>query len=70
MRHIGDEIRDALGPSPNHDWCDTTRLAGRIANPWAVILGRAMPPPRRTTDGCDMHTPWRDAPPGHIPGRR
>jgi hypothetical protein len=70
MWHIEDQIRDALGRPPNHEWCDTTRLAEQFADPWSIILGRTMRPPRRTTDGCDMHTPRRDAPSGRISGRR
>jgi hypothetical protein len=70
MKHIGDQIRDALGRPPDHDWCDTARLAEQFADPWSIILGRTMRPPRRTADGCDMHTPPRDARPGRVPGRR
>ena len=37
MDDLKRRLKDVFGtPTPDHDWCDTTRLA----NPWSVLRGR------------------------------
>jgi hypothetical protein len=56
MQNLNRRLRDIFGPSQDHAWCDTTRLA----NPWSILLGRAHRPPKSGGDGCDLHSAERD----------
>lgn len=68
MRHLGDHRRDAVGTPPEHEWCDTARLAELLADPWSILLGRTMRPPRDVGGGCETHTRERESP-RRDPGR-
>jgi hypothetical protein len=73
MKRTGSHLQDIFRTPAEHGWCDTTRLASQMADPWSILLGRTMRPPRRTADGCDLNTPERDDPDrtrDWIPGRR